>query len=153
MMNSSIGDCHSGGSCPNKAGNNWEGRGRESSRGEASWAGKGVALQRQAIVDGLKASVVSFSESVPGTSTRDVIDMVLMAQYLDTIKEIGSSCKNSTVFIPHGPGALRDVADQIRDGLLQEADTASSFKPNAWKIYRFIDCYVDHKNYCNGVSC
>jgi regulator of protease activity HflC (stomatin/prohibitin superfamily) len=94
-------------------------------------AGKGVALQRQAIVDGLKASVVSFSESVPGTSTRDVIDMVLMAQYLDTIKEIGSSCKNSTVFIPHGPGALRDVADQIRDGLLQEADTASSFKPNA----------------------
>ncbi|GAU32823.1 hypothetical protein TSUD_208910 [Trifolium subterraneum] len=27
--------------------------------------------------------------------------------------------KSSAVFIPHGPGAVRDVASQIRDGLLQ----------------------------------
>jgi hypothetical protein len=47
------------------------------------------------------------------------MDMVLVTQYFDTMKEIGASSRNSTVFIPHGPGAVRDVADQIRNGLLQ----------------------------------
>nr|GFA84568.1 hypothetical protein [Tanacetum cinerariifolium] len=31
----------------------------------------------------------------------------------------GASSKSSAVFIPHGPGAVKDIADQIRDGLLQ----------------------------------
>jgi len=35
------------------------------------------------------------------------------------MKEIGASSKSSSVFIPHGPGAVKDVAAQIRDGLLQ----------------------------------
>ncbi|KAL3575214.1 hypothetical protein D5086_023315 [Populus alba] len=54
-----------------------------------------------------------------GTSAKDVMDMVLVTQYFDTMKEIGAASKSSTVFIPHGPGAIRDVATQIRDGLLQ----------------------------------
>ena len=51
-------------------------------------SGLGIARQRQAIVDGLRDSVVNFSETV-------------------------------SVFIPHGPGAVRDIATQIGDGLLQ----------------------------------
>ncbi|KAH7532606.1 hypersensitive-induced response protein 2 [Ziziphus jujuba] len=86
-------------------------------------SGLGVARQRQAIVDGLRDSVLAFSENVPGTTARDIMDMVLVTQYFDTMKEIGASSKSSSVFIPHGPGAVRDIASQIRDGLLQ-ADTA-----------------------------
>ncbi|KAJ6794617.1 hypersensitive-induced response protein 1 [Iris pallida] len=82
-------------------------------------SGLGIARQRQAIVDGLRDSVIGFSENVPGTSARDVMDMVLVTQYFDTMKDIGASSKSSAVFIPHGPGAVRDVAAQIRDGLLQ----------------------------------
>ncbi|KAJ4768336.1 SPFH/Band 7/PHB domain-containing membrane-associated protein family [Rhynchospora pubera] len=82
-------------------------------------AGLGIARQRQAIVDGLRDSVIGFSENVPGTSAKDVMDMVLITQYFDTMKEIGASSKSSSVFIPHGPGAVRDIASQIRDGLLQ----------------------------------
>ncbi|XP_021761673.1 hypersensitive-induced response protein 1 [Chenopodium quinoa] len=82
-------------------------------------SGMGIARQRQAIVDGLRDSVLGFSENVPGTSAKDVMDMVLVTQYFDTMKDIGASSKSSTVFIPHGPGAVRDVASQIRDGLLQ----------------------------------
>lgn len=82
-------------------------------------AGLGIARQREAIVDGLRDSVLGFSDNVPGTSAKDVMDMVLVTQYFDTMKEIGASNKSSTVFIPHGPGAVRDVASQIRDGLLQ----------------------------------
>jgi len=81
--------------------------------------GVGIARQRQAIVDGLRDSVIGFSENVPGTSAKDAMDMVLVTQYFDTMKEIGAISKSSAVFIPHGPGAVRDVASQIRDGLLQ----------------------------------
>ncbi|KAL1813290.1 hypothetical protein ACET3Z_023355 [Daucus carota] len=82
-------------------------------------SGVGIARQRQAIVDGLRDSVIGFSVNVPGTTAKDVMDMVLVTQYFDTMKEIGAASKSSAVFIPHGPGAVRDVAAQIRDGLLQ----------------------------------
>ncbi|CAM8924076.1 unnamed protein product [Rhodiola kirilowii] len=85
-------------------------------------SGLGIARQRQAIVDGLRDSVLGFSVNVPGTSAKDVMDMVLVTQYFDTMKEIGASAKSSAVFIPHGPGAVRDIADQIRDGLLQASN-------------------------------
>ncbi|CAI5998170.1 unnamed protein product [Closterium sp. NIES-64] len=39
-------------------------------------AGVGVARQRQAIVDGLRDSVLGFSDQVPGTTPKDVLDMV-----------------------------------------------------------------------------
>lgn len=82
-------------------------------------SGLGIARQRQAIVDGLRDSVLGFSVNVPGTTAKDVMDMVLITQYFDTMKEIGASSKSSAVFIPHGPGAVRDVAEEIRNGLLQ----------------------------------
>jgi hypothetical protein len=47
------------------------------------------------------------------------MDMVLVTQYFDTMREIGASSKSSSVFIPHGPGAVKDVSAQIRYGLLQ----------------------------------
>ncbi|MFS7936592.1 hypothetical protein Hanom_Chr05g00417381 [Helianthus anomalus] len=62
------------------------------------------------IVDGLRDSVLDFSVNVPGTTAKDVMDMVLVTQYFDTMKEIGVASKSYVVFIPHGSGALRDVA-------------------------------------------
>jgi regulator of protease activity HflC (stomatin/prohibitin superfamily) len=83
-------------------------------------SGLGMARQRQAIVDGLRDSVLAFSENVPETSAKDVMDLVLVTQYFDTMKEIGANSKSSAVFIPHGPGAVKDIASQIREGLLQK---------------------------------
>ncbi|XP_057959492.1 hypersensitive-induced response protein 1-like [Malania oleifera] len=82
-------------------------------------AGLGISRQRQAIVDGLRDSVLAFSSNVPGTTAKDVMDMVLVTQYFDTMREIGASSKASSVFIPHGPGVVKDIASQIREGQLQ----------------------------------
>ncbi|KAK6118317.1 hypothetical protein DH2020_047888 [Rehmannia glutinosa] len=43
-------------------------------------SGLGIARQRQAIVDGLRDSVLAFSENVPGTTAKDVMDMVLVTK-------------------------------------------------------------------------
>jgi regulator of protease activity HflC (stomatin/prohibitin superfamily) len=54
-------------------------------------SGYGIARQRQAITEGLRESVLAFSNNVPGTSAKDVMDLVLVTQYFDTMKEIGNS--------------------------------------------------------------
>lgn len=49
------------------------------------------------------------------------MDLIMITQYFDTIKDLGNSSKNTTVFIPHGPGHVRDISSQIRDGLMEAA--------------------------------
>ncbi|XP_072968090.1 hypersensitive-induced response protein 4 [Typha angustifolia] len=85
--------------------------------------GVGVAKQRQAITDGLKENILNFSHSVSGTTSREVMDLIMVTQYFDTIKELGNSSKNTTVFIPHGPGHVRDITDQIRNGMMEASSS------------------------------
>ncbi|CAL5185040.1 unnamed protein product [Lathyrus oleraceus] len=81
--------------------------------------GVGVARQRQAITDGLRENILEFSTKVEGTSAKEVMDLIMITQYFDTIKELGNSSKNTTVFIPHGPGHVRDISNQIRNGMME----------------------------------
>merc|ERR1712072_1590504 len=53
--------------------------------------GIGVAAQRRALVDGLKSSVMDFSNSVDGMGPKDVLELVLVTQYFDTLKEIAGT--------------------------------------------------------------
>ncbi|KAF8008688.1 hypothetical protein BT93_K2371 [Corymbia citriodora subsp. variegata] len=83
--------------------------------------GIGVARQRQAITDGLRENILNFSHKVEGTSSKEVMDLIMITQYFDTIKDLGNSSNNTTVFIPHGPGHVRDIGDQIRNGMMEAA--------------------------------
>lgn len=80
--------------------------------------GKGIADQRRAIVEGLRESVTEFQVSIPGASAHDVMNLVLMTQYFDTLKEIGASSTTNTILIPHSPGNLTDLSDQIRNAMI-----------------------------------
>lgn len=80
--------------------------------------GQGIANQRKAIIEGLRESVKNFSNDVDGVNSQDVMNLVMMTQYFDTIKELGLSGKNSTILIPHGPGGMTDMADQIRNAMI-----------------------------------
>lgn len=81
--------------------------------------GEGIAGQRKAIVAGLEESVKSFQEGT-GVQAEDVMQMVLLTQYFDMLKEIGASGNASTIFLPHGPGALQDLMAQLQ-GSVQTA--------------------------------
>ncbi|MDR1458072.1 MAG: SPFH domain-containing protein [Puniceicoccales bacterium] len=80
--------------------------------------GKGLAGQRHAIVTGLKDSVEEFVRQIPELSQKDVMEMVLLIQYIDTLKEIAGSSKSNVIFIPSSPGNLSSLADQIRESIL-----------------------------------
>jgi len=77
--------------------------------------GKGIAGQRQAIIEGLGDSVEEFIKQIPGTDASRVMDMVLMIQYIDTLKEIGGSSKSNVVFVPNTPGNVKDLASHIQE--------------------------------------
>lgn len=83
--------------------------------------GVGVARQRQAITDGLRENILNFSNKVEGTSAKEVMDLIMVTQYFDTIRDLGNQSKNTTVFIPHGPGHVRDITEQLRNGLMEAA--------------------------------
>ncbi len=80
--------------------------------------GKGIADQRLAIVEGLRDSVTDFQDNVPGTTAQDVMNLVLMTQYFDTLKDIGLSSRTNTILIPHSPGGMKQVADQLREAMI-----------------------------------
>jgi regulator of protease activity HflC (stomatin/prohibitin superfamily) len=80
--------------------------------------GKGIADQRRAIVEGLRESVDEFQRTVPGASAQDVMNLVLMTQYFDTLKEIGASSQTNTILIPHSPGNLSDLTHQMRNAMI-----------------------------------
>lgn len=80
--------------------------------------GQGIANQRRAIIEGLKQSVEAFAAAVEGTTARDVMTLVLVTQYLDTIKEIGAQDKTNTLFMSHSPGAIGELFRQIQEAIM-----------------------------------
>ena len=80
--------------------------------------GKGIADQRKAIIEGLRDSVEEFQESIQGTNASDVMMLVLMTQYFDTLKEIAENSSSNTIMVPNTPNGLGMFFDQIRDTII-----------------------------------
>ena len=78
-------------------------------------SGLGVARQRKAIVDGLRESIVEFQGNVQGTNSKDVIDLLLLTQYFDMLKDVGNNPNCSTVFTPPA------VGDPAMNSMMQAA--------------------------------
>ena len=80
--------------------------------------GQGIANQRKAIIEGLQVSIEQFQKVVDGASSKDVMQLVMVTQYFDTLKSIGESDKTNTLFLSHSPGAVKEVSEQILDSML-----------------------------------
>jgi len=80
--------------------------------------GQGIANQRKAIIEGLQVSIEQFQKVVEGASAREVMQLVMVTQYFDTLKSIGESDRTNTLFLAHSPGAVKEVSDQILQSML-----------------------------------
>ncbi len=80
--------------------------------------GQGIANQRKAIVQGLQASIEQFQQAVGDATTSEVMQLVLVTQYFDTLKSIGDNDKTNTLFLSHSPGSVKDISDQILQSML-----------------------------------
>jgi regulator of protease activity HflC (stomatin/prohibitin superfamily) len=80
--------------------------------------GQGIANQRRAIIEGLQVSIGEFQKVVEGASPKEVMQLVLVTQYFDTLKAIGETDRTNTLFLSHSPGAVKDIADQILESMV-----------------------------------
>jgi len=90
----------------------------EADRERKRLQGEGIAEQRLAILRGYEEGIEKVCDRLkidPMTG----ITMTLATQYFDTLERIGLSPNSKTTFIPHTPGGLTSLVDQIRDGFLQ----------------------------------
>jgi len=85
-------------------------------------SGVGVARQRKAIVAGLQASVSEFSQEVEGATPKDVMDILLLTQYFDTLNSVGAN----NMILEHDPSTVGNLQRQVGNSFLaKETDTAA----------------------------
>lgn len=74
--------------------------------------GEGVALEREAIANGLKESFAIIGEAT-GKNAMDIMALLTLTQYLDTIKSVGTSENAKTIFMDSGVGKTSDILKQL----------------------------------------
>lgn len=78
-------------------------------------SGLGVARERKAIVQGLQESVSQFSTDV-GSRPKDVMDILLLSQYFDTLSSIGAN----SLFISHDPSTVANLQASIGSSFVED---------------------------------
>ena len=81
--------------------------------------GEGVAQQRAAIIEGFRASIDDLKK-VTGSDvkTQDVMNMVMMVQYFDALRDIGTTGQNNAVLIPYGAGGSNEILQQMTQAMV-----------------------------------
>jgi regulator of protease activity HflC (stomatin/prohibitin superfamily) len=78
-------------------------------------SGLGVARQRKAIVEGLQSSVSDFSSNVKGATPKDVMDILLLSQYFDTLSAVGAN----QLFLEHDPATVASLQESVNKSFLK----------------------------------
>ena len=78
-------------------------------------SGLGVARQRKAIVEGLQSSVADFSNEVEGATPKDVMDVLLLSQYFDTLSAVGAN----QLFLEHDPATVAALQNSVQKSFLK----------------------------------
>jgi regulator of protease activity HflC (stomatin/prohibitin superfamily) len=74
--------------------------------------GEGVAAEREAIAEGIRKSVETVALAGHIDST-EAMRTLLLTQYFDTLARIGAQSHATTIFLPHSPGGMSEVMNQI----------------------------------------
>lgn len=77
-------------------------------------SGLGVARQRKAIVQGLQESVGEFSDDVEGATPKDVMDILLLSQYFDTLSAVGAN----SLIVEHDPATVAALRGSVGGSFL-----------------------------------
>lgn len=76
--------------------------------------GEGIALERKAIAEGLKSSI-QIVEGAGATkqSTSEIMSILILTQYLDTLKGIGAGSNSKVIFMDSNINKTNDLTQQL----------------------------------------
>ena len=78
--------------------------------------GEGIALERKAIAEGLKESMEIITGAT-GKNATDVMAVLTLTQYLDTVKSIGLSNNSKVIFVDSSVARTGDLLQQLTSAL------------------------------------
>jgi len=88
--------------------------------------GEGVAGERQAIIDGLKKSIDDM-KTIPGLNTHEVMNLIVLSQYFDTVKAVGQSGNTKVLFMNPAPEGAHEMISQL-SAALEATQATTDFK-------------------------
>jgi len=74
--------------------------------------GEGIALEREAIANGFKQSIELMKQAT-GQSSKEIMSILTLTQYLDTLKGIGSSNNSKVIFIDSSMNKTSELAQGL----------------------------------------
>lgn len=78
--------------------------------------GEGIANQRIAIINGFKESLDKM-QGIEGVESTEILNLILITQYFDTLKDVASS-ESNTIMLPNSPSGFNDISSQIREAII-----------------------------------
>lgn len=95
--------------------------------------GKGIAMQRKAIADGLAESAELVQGNLDNMSNEAVMALLLLTQYFDTLQSMAEASDTRTIFLPHSPSGMNEIYKQVQNAVMVgeglEASGASATAP------------------------
>ena len=78
--------------------------------------GEGIALEREAIAEGLRKSIEAV-QKVTNQSSAEIMAILSLTQYLDTLKSVGSSNNSKVIFMDTNIKKTSDIMQQLISSL------------------------------------
>lgn len=79
--------------------------------------GVGIANQRKEIAQGLSSAVGDFQKEIPEVSPQTVMDLLMVTQHFDMLKDIGAHSGSKVILLPYTPNAVADLTEQMRNAI------------------------------------
>lgn len=97
-------------------------RAAEADRDAMKAHGEGIALERQAITDGLEKAIKTLEGAVPGATAKDVMALVGFQQYVDGLVKIGADAGTKVLFVDKSAGASADLFATLQQTLITSGE-------------------------------
>ncbi len=78
--------------------------------------GEGIAGERRAIVEGLKSSIDDMKQ-IKELDTKEIMNLVVVSQYFDTVKSVGESQNTKVLFMNPAPQGAEDMVQSLTKAL------------------------------------
>jgi regulator of protease activity HflC (stomatin/prohibitin superfamily) len=91
--------------------------------------GEGIALERQAITDGLEKAIKTLEGAVPGATAQDVLALVGYQQYIDGMVKMAASTGAKVIFVDKSAGASSDLLASLRETLITSTEATKPVPP------------------------
>jgi regulator of protease activity HflC (stomatin/prohibitin superfamily) len=105
-------------------------RAAEADRDAMKAHGEGIALERQAITDGMEKAIKTLEGAVQGATAQDVLALVGYQQYIDGLVKIAANAGSKVIFVDKNASASADLMAQLRQTLITSSEASRPVELN-----------------------